>query len=97
MSERLDEMLGRLAAAPIDQTLDNLDAEIGRGILLRRREARTTSALAPVRVASVALALAMGLSAGGAVATMARVASPAYGLLSSAGYLAPSTLLEGAR
>ena len=97
MSERLDELVARLARAPIDRALDNLDAEIGRTILLHRREARTASALAPVRVASVGLALAMGLTAGGAVAVMAPVASPAFGVFSSAGHLAPSTLLEGRR
>ncbi len=97
MSERLDEMVARLAAAPTDRALDNLDVEIARSILLRRREARTTAALAPIRLASVGLALAMGLTAGGALATTALMASPAYGFFSSGGHLAPSTLLEGGR
>ena len=78
MSERLDDLLGRLAAAAPDRALDNLEAEIGRTILLRRREARTMAALAPVHVASVGLALAMGLTAGGALATTALMASPVF-------------------
>lgn len=94
MSERLDALVARLAAATTDRSLDNLEVEIGRTIVLRRREAQTTAALTPVRVASIGLAMAIGVTAGGAVATVGIVAPRAYGAFSIAGHLAPSTLLE---
>jgi hypothetical protein len=57
MSERLDELLNRLAASPADRSLDGLETEIGRRIAARRRDARALAALAPVRfAASAALA-----------------------------------------
>lgn len=95
MNERLDELVARLAASPMDRSLDGLDGEIGRSIAGRRLQARTSAALAPVRVASVGLALVMGIAAGGAVATSSIVAPHPYGTFSIAANLAPSTLLEG--
>ena len=95
MSERLDELVARLAASPMDRSLDDLDDEIGRSIADRRIHARTSAALAPVRVAAVGLALVMGIAVGGAVATSVIVASHPYGTFSIAENLAPSTLLEG--
>ncbi|MBB3892811.1 MULTISPECIES: hypothetical protein [Phenylobacterium] len=97
MSERLDELLNRLAASPADRSLDGLETEIGRRIAARRRDARALAALAPVRFASVSLALAMGLTAGGAVAASAALAPQHDSPLSSAARLAPSNLLEGRR
>lgn len=95
MSERLDELVARLAASPMDRSLDGLDAEIGRSIADRRIQARTSAALAPVRVASVGLALVTGVAVGGAVATSVIAPPHPYGTFSIAANLAPSTLLEG--
>lgn len=97
MSERLDELVSRLATRPADRSLDGLEAHIGRSIAVRRRETRALAALAPVRFASVSLALAMGLTAGGAVAASAVLAPQHDGALSSGAHLAPSNLLEGRR
>lgn len=97
MNERFDDLVAHLAASPIDRSLDGLDEAIGRSIAQRRREARTVAALGPVRVASVGLALAMGLTAGGAVATSALVAPQTGGEFAITSDLAPSTLLEGGR
>ncbi|ODT85032.1 hypothetical protein [Phenylobacterium sp. SCN 70-31] len=97
MSERLDELVDRLAASPADRSLDGLEAQIGRSIASRRRDARALAALAPVRFASVSLALAMGLTAGGAVAASAALAPQHDGAFSSGAHLAPSNLLEGHR
>ena len=93
MSERFDRLVGHLATVPMDRSLDGLDAEIGRDIADRRRDARTLAALAPVRVAAVALALAMGVTAG--VAASAIVVPHPSGTFLVAANLAPSTLLEG--
>jgi hypothetical protein len=51
--------------------------------------------LAPVRVASLGLALAMGVTAGGAAATAALLNPQPLSVFSSAAHLAPSNLLEG--
>ena len=95
MSERLDDLVARLANAPTDRVLDDLEVEVGRSILLRQRDALAVSALAPVRVASIGLALAMGVTAGGAVGAAAMTTPTPYGTFSSSAHLAPSTLLEG--
>ena len=97
MSERLDELVDRLAAVPADRSLEGLEAEIGRRVAARRRDARALAALAPVRFASVTLALAMGLTAGGAVAASAALAPQHDSAFSSGAHLAPSNLLEGRR
>ena len=97
MSDRLDELVRRLAGSPADRPLDGLEADIGRRILESRREARTTTALAPVRIASVGLALAMGITVGGVTAAAAMAGTRPSGVFSAATQLAPSTLLEGRR
>ncbi|MEO8927736.1 MAG: hypothetical protein ABI306_11300 [Caulobacteraceae bacterium] len=97
MTKRLDDLLGRLAAEPIDRSLDRLQADIWRGVARRRAEARTAAMLAPVALASVGLALAMGVVVGG-VTAVAKVAAPhGSSAFSVAADLAPSTLLEGGR
>ena len=95
MSERLDVYLARLAAQPAAPRLDGLEAVVSHRIAQRRREAAASAALAPVRLASIALALALGVVAGGAVATAAALAPSSSGTFSSIMHLAPSTLLEG--
>jgi hypothetical protein len=95
MGERLDELLDRLATSSADPRLDGLEESIGRKIAERRRDARMAVTLAPVRVASVAIALALGVTAGGAAATTALMTPKAYGTFSAGAHLAPSTLLEG--
>jgi hypothetical protein len=97
MSDRLDELVARLAGSPTDRSLEELEAELGRSIALRRREARAVSLMAPVRFASIGLALAMGVTAGAAAATATVIASHPYSAFSSGAHLAPSSLLEGGR
>lgn len=95
MSNQLDELFRRLARAPTDRSLDSLEAEIARAIGLHQREVRNAAALTPVRIASIGLALAMGVTVGG-VAAAAAVAHPhpAVGATSAIRF-APSNLLEG--
>ena len=94
MSERLDELVGRLAAAAPDRSLDDLETDVWRTIRLRQRDARTVATLAPLCVASIGLALAMGITVGSATAAAA-IAGPNG--LSSPAHLAPSNLLESGR
>ena len=95
MSDRLDELVGRLAGSPSDRSLDGFESEIGRSIARRRRDLKDTALLAPVRVASVGLALAMGVTAGGAAATASLLKPQPLSVFSSSAHLAPSNLLEG--
>ena len=97
MSDGLDARIARLASEPSPRRLDGLEAEVARSIAARRLEAAASDALAPVRLASVSLALALGITAGSAVAAAAVLSPPSYGAFSAAAHLAPSTLLEGRR
>jgi hypothetical protein len=97
MDERLDQLLERLAATPAERSLNFLEFEVGRAISKQRGSAQTASALAPVRIASIGLALAMGVTVGGVTAATAIVAPRPAGAFSMAANLAPSTLLEDGR
>jgi len=95
MAERLDQLLDRLRARPVDGSLDGLEEEIGRDIARWREQARTVSALAILRPIAVSIALMLGVTAG-MVATLAVMESHRIDGLSFIDQL-PSTLLEGAR
>ena len=91
MNGRLDDLVKRLAGEPSGLELAGLEGDVVLGIAARRLQARQVAKLAPVGAASVGLALAIGLAAGGATAA-ATVAKngDAFAVSSS---LAPSTLL----
>jgi len=96
MRDDLDELLGRLATDGPARSPDGLEEAVLRGVARRREEARTVQALSqPYRIASVGVALAIGVTAGGMAAvttsSQARQVSP----FSIAANLAPSTLLGG--
>lgn len=95
MRDPVDEALARLAAQPMDRELDGLEAAVMRAVRHRRREARTAAALAPVGVASVSLALALGIMTGSVAASSMLSQARNAGALSLAVEIAPSTLLEG--
>lgn len=94
MSHDLDQLLGRLAAAEVAMP-ENLDQAILSTIAGRREDRRLSGMLAPVRVASIGLAMAIGISAGGFAAVTAAAEPRQFGTFSSEPHLAPSTLLEG--
>lgn len=96
MGARLDRVFEQLAARPADRSLESLDLEVVRAIRKRRSDARTASALAPVRIASVGMALAMGVAVG--AVTAAAIETPRQpGVSLMASRLAPSTLLDAGR
>jgi len=95
MSECLDRLMADLAATPADARFDTMENEVIRRIVAMREEARVLTELLPVRVASIVLALAMGVTTGAALVASAVVTPRPYAVLSSAGHFAPSTLLEG--
>lgn len=94
MSDRLDKLVGGLAGAPLDRPLDGFETEIGRSIARRRRDMKDAALLAPVRIASLGVALAMGVTAGGAASTMAFLTPQPLSVFSPSTHLAPSSLLE---
>jgi hypothetical protein len=96
MTRDLDDLMAELAAAPADCSLAGMEASIGRAIDLRRREAHTLQVLAPVRLATLGVALSMGVMAGGAAAIATVRAPHLTGTFAAATQLAPSTLLDGA-
>lgn len=95
MTLNIDDLVDRLATQPLDRSLDGLEGDISRDIARRRADLKTGAALAPVRVASVGLALAMGVTAGGLAAAGAVSTPQQFGTFSVSAHLAPSTLLEG--
>jgi hypothetical protein len=95
VSERLDYLVARLATAAPDRSLDGFEAEIGRGIGRWRVEGRIAAALRSVRLASIGLALVIGITAGG-LAVIGIGSAKSSGLFGPGAALAPSTLLEGA-
>ena len=95
MSERLDQLVERLNASPTDRSLEHFEADVVRGVVRWQAQARATRAMAPVRVASIGLALAMGVTAGGVTAAASITAPRNAGGFLMAADLAPSTLIEG--
>ncbi|MBB5745682.1 hypothetical protein [Brevundimonas variabilis] len=61
MTRDLDDLLARMAALPIDQSLDTLDADVWARVDALRTERMMTR----LRTGAVAVALVMGLTAGG--------------------------------
>lgn len=94
MSYDLDQLLGRLAAADVAMPEDP-DQAILATIAGRREDRRLSGMLAPVRVGSIGLAMAIGISAGGLAAVTAAAEPSQFSTFSSEPHLAPSTLLEG--
>jgi hypothetical protein len=97
MTDRLDHLMAGLAATPTDRALDGFDAEVARGIARHREQARAAASLAPARVASLGLALAIGVTAGGVAAASALSPSKQFNGFAVQPHLAPSTLLDGRR
>lgn len=97
MSDRLDELIERLAGSPTERSLEGLESVVGSGILVHRRDARVARLLAPVRAASIGMALALGVTAGGLTAAGTIAGPRSTGVFAGGADLAPSTLLEGRR
>ncbi len=95
MTLNIDDLVRQLAAQPLDRSLDSLELEIARGVARRRADLKIGAALAPVRVASIGLALAMGATAGGLAAISTASTPQQFNAFSVSAHLAPSTLIEG--
>lgn len=94
MNDDLDAALAALAASPADRPLGGMEARIARDIAQRRRQALQARPLRPVRLAALALALVIGLAAGGGAAVSALHAPQRAAAFAAGTELAPSTLLD---
>ena len=97
MNDRLERLFAGLAAEPTDRGLEHFELEVIRTIRSLSRRASTESALAPIGFASVGLALAVGLTVGGAVAARNLAAPRPPSPFAVVANLAPSSLLEKER
>jgi hypothetical protein len=97
MSNELDNLLAGLAVSGPDHLLGGLEARVLNSIARRREEERANARLAPLRVASVSMAMALGVTAGGMAAATTLTQPPQLSTFSADAHLAPSTLLEGGR
>ena len=95
MRDEIDHLLAQFASAGPERSLEGFEQAVLSGISHLREDARTAKALAPARVASVGVALAIGITTGG-IAAATTVSQPRQvSPFSAAAHLAPSTLLEG--
>ncbi|MBL8772395.1 MAG: hypothetical protein JNK30_13520 [Phenylobacterium sp.] len=95
MANDLDHMLARLAQLTPAASLDGFEEGVLAGLARRREEARASRALTPIRAASVGMALALGVTAGGMAAATTLSEPHRFDTFSTGAHLAPSTLLEG--
>jgi hypothetical protein len=94
MSGKLDHLLEALRGEPV-ANLPALEGQVWDRIDAIRERRDATSALVPLRVASVVAALGLGL-VGGSLAAGAATRAPAeIAAFSLDARLAPSTLLDG--
>jgi anti-sigma factor RsiW len=95
MANDLDHMLARLAQEPPDASLEGVEATVMAAVARHRDEVRASRALIPIRAASVAMAMALGVTAGGIAAATTLNEPHRLDTFSTGAHLAPSTLLEG--
>ena len=97
MREDLDQLMAQLAADGTHRSLDGLEHTVMNAVRRRREDRSSERALAPIRLASVSLALAVGVTAGGMAAATTLLEPRQISPFSTEAHLAPSTLLDGGR
>ena len=95
MRDDMDHLMARLAGTGPERSLDGLEEAVLQGVAQLREEAKTAKALAPIRVASVGVALAIGITTGGMAAATTSSQPRQVSPFSAVAHLAPSTLLDG--
>lgn len=94
MARELDDLLGALRAAPLDASLDGLEAGVWSRIEEQRRARASAGGGLSTQFAVAVAALVMGAVMGGAVAERRPGAAEAV-VLSEDAHLAPSVAIEG--
>ena len=95
MRDDLDDLMSRLAAVGPQRSLEGFEHVVLQGVARRRDDIQAAQALTPVRVASIGVALAIGVTTGGMAAASTLMQPPQVSPFSTVAHLAPSTLLEG--
>ncbi len=95
MRDDLDHLMSRLTDGRPERSLDGFEHVVLQGVAKRREEIQAARALTPVRVASIGVALAIGVTTGGMAAASTLMQPPQVSPFSTVAHLAPSTLLEG--
>ena len=94
MRDDMDQLMARLAARSPERSLDGFEQAVLRGVAKQRDDIRATNALTPVRVASIAMALAITSSqrnnATPQLATVAESGVPGYDASIWFGIVAPA-------
>lgn len=95
MQDDLNKDLAELAAEGADRSMTGFEDGVLRGIAERREAARQSRLSSAYRTATVSLALAIGVTAGGLAAANTATQPREVNPFSTAAHLAPSNLLEG--
>ena len=97
MRDDLDQLMTQVAVDRNARSLDGLEEAVLNGVRQRREDISATRAITPIRLASVGLALAIGVTAGGMAAATTLLEPRQLSPFSTEAHLAPSTLLDGGR
>ena len=95
MRDDIDDLMARLAATRLERSLDGFEHAVLHGVAKQREEIQSARALAPVRVAFIGVALAIGVTTGGLAAATTLSQPRQVSPFLAAAHLAPSTLLGG--
>ena len=95
MRDVLYHLFSRFADGRPDRSLAGFEHAVLQGVARRREDIQAARAMAPVRVVSIGVALAIGVTTGGIAAASTLTQPPQVSPFSTAAHLAPSTLLEG--
>lgn len=95
MQDVLSEDLAGLAAAGPDRSMAGFEDRVMRGIAERGEAVRQSRISSAYRTATVSIALAIGVTAGGLTAATTATQPREVNPFSVSAHLAPSNLLEG--
>lgn len=87
----LDQLLIRLGSTSVEHRLDELEADVWRGVSAHEARRRRAASIRPVGAAGVLGAIVLGVVAGGSVPQSSRATE--FEVFSPHAALAPSTLL----
>jgi hypothetical protein len=97
MNHPLDDLVQGLRAQSLDRDLSQLEPAVWRRIGGARMERATDLGFAPLRMATLVMALVVGAAVGGASAVVAAATPQETSVFALNTHLAPSTLLEARR
>lgn len=95
MRDDVNKLLTGLAASEPDRSLVGFETAVLRDIAVRREAIRISRMTSAYRAATVSVALAIGVTAGGFAAATTAAQPRQVNPFSASTHLAPSNLLEG--